>query len=213
VTGFVAEIKGMKATIDLSKLDRQIRERLEAAKRRYNQRQEVLKREIAAGVERSRRFARIADHLVQTIICPRVARLASFFENAELSGAAGVNRYHCVCQFRHTEQFPASTKLTLGVSHDARFEHLRVLYELEMLPLAFHVDGQSELSFPLGAVDEAGVAAWVEERIIAFVDTYLRLGNNAGSRLEVSLCDPAAALAFRPRRRPTVPCGAAAASS
>lgn len=180
----------MKATTDLSELDRQIRERLEAAERRNNHRQELLRRQIAEDVEHSRQFGRIADHVVQTVICPRVARLASYFENAELHPAAGANRYHCVCRFRHTGQFPASTKLALGVSHDAGFEHLRVLYELEILPILFRFEGRSELAFQIDAVDEALAATWVEERIVSFVDTYLRLGGEAGSREQIVLPAP-----------------------
>jgi hypothetical protein len=167
---------------DLNNLDRQIQERLEAVERHRKRRQQLLERQLAEDVERSRRFGKIADRVVQMVIRPRVARLVAHFENAELLPVDAVTRYHCVCRFRHTGQFPASTKLDVAVSHDARFEHLLVLYELEIFPIPFPFEGRSELAFQIGAVDEDLAAAWVEERIVSFVDTYLRLGGEEGSR-------------------------------
>lgn len=93
----------MNATTDLIKLDQQIRERLEAAERNDRRRLELLKHEIAEGVQRTRRFGRIAAHLVKRFTCPRFAQLATYSENAELSWAAGKNHYHSLCRFRHTE--------------------------------------------------------------------------------------------------------------
>jgi hypothetical protein len=146
-----------------------------------------LKRLVAEDLQRSRRFGKIADRLVQTVIRPRVARLSAYFANAEPLPADAVGRYQCVCRFRHTAQFPASTTLTLAVSHDARFGQLVMLYELEILPIPFRFEGQSQLPFRLDAVDEGLVAGWVEERIVSFVDTYLRLsGDDRGREPSVS---------------------------
>jgi YHS domain-containing protein len=50
-----------------------------------------------------------------------------------------------------------------------------VLADLEILPIFFPFEGRARLTLPLGRVDDDTVAAWVDERLVCFVRTYLRV--------------------------------------
>jgi len=73
-------------------------------------------RRLAEAERRWQAFGALADRLVQTIIRPRLERLAGYFENAHLLAPAESPRYRCVCHFRHTDRFPATTTLSLAVA-------------------------------------------------------------------------------------------------
>lgn len=160
---------------DLTGLDEQIRQRLAAAD---EAREHCRKRVEQHQVELERRyeeFGKTADRLLGTIIRPRLARLAAHFDNAELLPPEQSSRYHATCRFRHTDRFPATATLVLSASHDAHVEHLVASYHLEILPVFFQFEGRDEKAFPLAEVKEAELAAWVETKLLQFVDTYLGL--------------------------------------
>jgi len=63
----------------------------------------------------------------------------------------------------------------MAVSRDGQCETLLVLYDLEILPVFFQFQGSDQLTIPLEQFDEKKIADWVDQKIIDFVDTYLRL--------------------------------------
>jgi YHS domain-containing protein len=125
--------------------------------------------------ERARRYTALADHLMQDVIRPRLERLARRFDNARLLGPDEAGRHGCVCTFAHTPRYPATAKLELGVSRDGDFEHIYLLHNLSILPVFFQFAGQDRLAVPLDRIEERQVADWVEQKILDFLDTYIRL--------------------------------------
>src|SRR5262249_22634432 len=115
------------------------------------------------------------DHLVKDIILPRLENLARHFDNAELLCGDRTGRHQCVCSFRHTNRFPATAKLELAVTRDGSAENIWLLYDLSILPVFFQFEGQDRLTIPVDGVNEAKVAAWFDEKILRFLDDYLRL--------------------------------------
>lgn len=160
---------------ELNNLDRQIRERLAAAEQRRRECQAQVERHQLELDQRLQRFDQLAGQLIQTVILPRLHKLAEHFDNAELLPLEQVKRYQCICRFRHTERFPASTKLSLTVSHDGQIQRLIVSYDLEILPVFFQFDRHDEVAFPLEGVEEQRLAEWVDAKLLQFVDTYLQL--------------------------------------
>jgi YHS domain-containing protein len=80
-----------------------------------------------------------------------------------------------VCEFGLTDWFPAKARLELAVSTNGLAENLLVQYTLQIVPSLFSFSGESEILFPFDNVDEARLTAWVEERLVSFADTYLRV--------------------------------------
>jgi YHS domain-containing protein len=121
-----------------------------------------------------RRFGDIADRLLHYILCPRLEKLASYFDNAQLLKPDEADRrYTCLCLFRETPHFPATARLEVSLTHDEPVEHLLVMYRLELGPVYVPFQGQVQLVFPIDHVDEEELSRWVEDQIVDFVTAYL----------------------------------------
>jgi YHS domain-containing protein len=160
---------------DLNQLAQRIKEKLAGADQRKQIEQNHLQLRMSEYEQRHERYTGIADKLVQDVIRPRLKKLAEHFDNAEFPEHDPPARHSVVCCFQHTPRFPATAKLELSVSRDGQCETLLVRYDLEILPVFFQFEGHDQLSVPLNRVVDAQVAAWVEEKVLQFVDTYLRL--------------------------------------
>lgn len=160
---------------DLPEWEQKIQTQLAAAEQHKRAAQDHLQHQMTEAERRWKQFGMLADRLVQTIIRPRMEKLVTYFENGQFLPPEQPSRYHCVCQFQPTERFPAKVKLELSVTTDGQAEKLIVQEQLQILPVFFQFPSESEITFPLDGVDEGRLTAWVEERMIAFVDTYLRL--------------------------------------
>jgi YHS domain-containing protein len=171
-------------------LDIQIRARMQAAeeaKQRCRERVEQGRVEIEG---RFKKFGAIADGIVATIVRPRLQRLVSHFDNARLLPAEQSSRYHVVCRFTHTERFPATVTLELSVSHDERVERFITRYNLEIMPVFFQFERNDETAQPLEHVSDSEIAAWVDAKLLQFVDTYLRLEMADAYQQESLVTDP-----------------------
>jgi YHS domain-containing protein len=133
-------------------------------------------------------YTTVADRLIQEVIRPRVERLAGCFDNAHLPEEEG--RHSVVCRFERTARFPATATLELGVTRDGQANNVEVRYSLTILPAFFPYDQHAHLVQPLDVLDEARVAAWVEAKILGFVDVYLRLETLEPYQAENLVSDP-----------------------
>ena len=79
----------------------------------------------------------------------------------------------CLLHLNPTLRFPTTARFELIITRDAQCETLIVLSNFEILPIFFPFEGRARLTVPLGRVDDDRVAAWVEERLVSFVRTYL----------------------------------------
>jgi YHS domain-containing protein len=174
---------------DLGKLERWIKDKLAVTEQRRQLKENHLQQLMVDFERRHQKFVAAADRLVQTILRPTLEKLADCFQNAELECDSN-GRHHCVCTFHHTERFPAHVKLELAVSRDGQCETLMLLYDLEILPVFFQFQHDDRLSIPLDAVADVQVAAWVEEKIVEFVETYLRLETVDQYQTENMVLDP-----------------------
>jgi YHS domain-containing protein len=175
---------------DVPEWEQQVRMKLAAAAQRQRVVQDHLHQRMAESARRWQQFAPLADRLVQTILRPRLEKLAALFDNAAFLPPEKAGRYHCACEFRRTERFPATVKLELSVGTDGEADNLMARYDLQILPVLFRFQGQSEIAFPLDAVNEGRLTAWVEERLVAFVDTYLSLEGLEAYQQENLVTDP-----------------------
>jgi YHS domain-containing protein len=182
---------GPETMSGLENLDRRVRERLASAAEEKRLIQEHLRVRMAELDELHQSYNACADRLMREIVRPRVERVISHFENVELvEPEPSGSPFHCTCRLRHCDRFPATGELRLILSHDERIENLLVIYRLEILPIFFSFAGHDQVAFPLADTDEALVAAWVEDRLIGFVETYLRVGKADQYQAENLVVDP-----------------------
>ncbi|MFQ5733645.1 MAG: YHS domain-containing protein [Planctomycetaceae bacterium] len=182
---------------DLYALEQQIQQRLKSVEEKERSRKVQLQTKMAEIEKRHTRFETLADELMTDVIDSRMEKLAGFFDNAELLKRNEAGKHDCVCRFHHTARYPASVKLTLSVAHDAEIEDLVLVYDLEVLPIFFKFDGHDQAAFSLNDSNRERVADWVDEKILAFVDTYLRLEQSDQYQQNNLVTDPVCGMRFR----------------
>lgn len=117
--------------------------------------------------------AAVSQKLIGAIVIPRMMELASHFENARIEVLNVDADSNCICVFNHTPRFPATVKLSIALL-PADDRRLVANYDLTILPELMEFNRSNKMDFSLEG-DEKELAEWVEDRIVEFVDTYLRL--------------------------------------
>lgn len=136
---------------------------------------------------RYRQFEEAASRLVSDVIRPRLEVLTRLF-NAKLQCAE--HEYRCVAWLGYCLRFPATVKLELSVEADERIEKVILRYEVRILPAFVKYESHDKVVFTLEHVDADQAAAWVEERLLSFLDTYLRLDRGGQEVDELMATDP-----------------------
>lgn len=175
---------------DLPQLEQRIREKLSAAAEKRLDRQAEIAAEMQSREERLARFNGEAQRWMTSVVRPRMTALAACFENARLRGPDAARPLRCVCDFDRNAQFPATTSLELAIFPDTSLEMGVVAYGVEILPILFQFEKKDQLALPLDGSTEAQLAAWVDHKLIAFVDTYLQLGEVEHYQRDNLVVDP-----------------------
>ena len=68
--------------------------------------------------------------------------------------------------------------------------------DLDILPILMKFDSHAEIEFPIEAVDKEKLAAWMDDRIVSFVQTYLSLHENTYYLKGHLVDDPVARVRF-----------------
>jgi YHS domain-containing protein len=174
---------------DLNKLEQWIKDKLAVTEQRRRLKENHLQKLMVDFEQGHQQFVAAADRLVETVLGPALRKLTDCFGNAELECDSN-GRHHCVCTFHHSDRFPAHVKLELAVSRDGQCETLLLLYDVEILPVFFQFQHEDRLGMPLGSVSDEQAAAWVEKKIVEFVETYLRLETVDQYHTENMVLDP-----------------------
>lgn len=173
---------------DLERFSRQIEVRLAAARHEPNWQPAQTAEFMAKLAPRRRLFEEVAPRLVQVIIRPRVQAVASYFPNSAPDRTDRDDR--CAYWFGYCERFPADTKVEFAVEHDEQIANLIIHYELSIMPVFLNFDPHDKLTMPLDAVNDQAIADWVEAKLLAFLDTYLRLDRGEGDFENDVVIDP-----------------------
>jgi YHS domain-containing protein len=114
--------------------------------------------------------------------------LAGYFSNASIATNEPIGR--CSCWLGYCERFPASTKVSFAIEHDVRCETVLVCFEAAMMPLFIRMTEHDRLTTPLESARDEDVEAWVEERLLEFVDSYLSIDRGRDDFGEDMATDP-----------------------
>lgn len=151
---------------------------------------------------RLQEFEILAARIMAEIIRPRMERLASFFPDTTISKSD--DSFHCKSWFGSSGSSRVMAVLGLGIDHDARLERLEIVYELNVVPAFFAYDPHDKLVVDLiparieqpwrraggEQLDLQPIIAWVEDRLLHFVATYLRLQACSGPTEGETAVDP-----------------------
>jgi YHS domain-containing protein len=185
----------------LDELDRRLREQFAASEERRHTEHEQRRQRLRELEERLGRYTNLADRLVNEIIRPRVGRLAGYFENAHPFQDRN-SRHGCAYVFERTPRFPATATLEMGVTRDGQAQTLEVYHEMTVVPADGALPRPDRLVLPLADVDEARITAWVEEKVLAFLEAYLRLETADAEQAENLVTDPVCGMTLDKARAP-----------
>jgi YHS domain-containing protein len=173
----------------LDDLERRIKQRLAVSEEGRQLRENHLQHAMKQWEDRHSRYTAVADRLMQAVIRPRVEKLKDHFANASLPEARN-SRHTCHCEFANCPRFPATVGLEFGVTRDAEATTVLVQYDLEILPVFIRFEAHDQHCMTLEAVNEDEVTTWVEDKILGFVDTYLKLETADPYQSENMVTDP-----------------------
>jgi YHS domain-containing protein len=174
---------------DLTDLERKIKDKLSLSEERERLHRNHVQQQMTEAELRAKQYTTSADRLIQEVIHPRMEKLKSLFENARASETR-CSRHVCCLQFEHTPRFPATAFLEFGVSRDGEIKKVILQFEMEVLPAFTTFERKDELSMPLDEVDDQKAAAWVEAKVLQFVDSYLQLETLSPYQQENIVTDP-----------------------
>ena len=90
----------------------------------------------------------------------------------------------------------ARIRLRFAASIDRDVRKLLLDYDLEVIPVLMQFDSHKQAEWALEAIDREALAAWIDDRIVDFVKTYLSLHENEYYLKEHMVEDPVAGVRF-----------------
>lgn len=156
-----------------SPLAEKILHRFEQHRQELAEKQQQLDENMKELLEQKDRLAVGAKRRIEAVILPMMQELLQHFDNGKVEVQQSDDYFGCVCEFAHTPRFPATVRFGIALlpGNESRYA---VRSDLNILPVLMEYNRNSESLFPIDGDDET-LSAWVEERILEFVDIYLRL--------------------------------------
>lgn len=165
----------VKTMPDLDQLAKRIEEQLAEAQTGIDAEQKLAEERSGPLQARLEKYDRLAMQLFEHVVQPRLQKLAGYFGNAKLDRLDPAVGPQCSCRFQHTARFPASVQLVIGIYHDEEVQHLILWYKLEILPIFMKFEPHDQKALLLDDVEDGVVAEWVDDKLVTFVQTYLKL--------------------------------------
>lgn len=182
---------------DIGEFSEKIQRRLFQQAKEKAQRQLQVGAQMKELLEKREKFNEVAHRTLTSVVIPRVQELQRNFENAKIKDPAEVEGYRCVCGFSPTERFPASVTLDIALSPSGFYEKLDIYYGLEILPALMEFKQYDWNTFNLGSPSfEEEIGRWVEEKILDFIETYLKLETHPSYHEENYVTDPVCDMRF-----------------
>lgn len=160
-------------------VQKQIASFQKAAEQEYSARQQRYQQQYLPAVQR----------LVE-VLKPRLQVLVDKFQD-KVHVTPVVSEHQHQVTFRFSVPV-ARIELTFRVSHDADVKHLVFDQDLDVLPILMQFDKHASLTVPLDKIDEAKVCQWFDDRIVAFVKTFLAIHQNRYYQKDILVTDPVA---------------------
>lgn len=171
-------------------------ERLEQHQKEKHQAQTQNEDKMKNLAEKRDQFNTDALQILRTIVYPKMQELVRRFDNAKLSDIDARVGLHCVCHFSHTALFPATVKLDVSISAGENYDSYIVNYDLEILPILMAYKPHYEANFPTEKSSKEKLDHWVQEKMLEFVSTYLKLEVDPHYQSDNMVVDPVCGMSF-----------------
>lgn len=172
----------------LAQFRMRLEERVHSSRQEPNWRPADITAEMQQFQGRKLRFDQVAPQLVTEVVRPRLAQLALLFKNASVGDDPSNDR--ASCWFGYCERFPSSAKIEFAIFPDAPMENLVVRLEASIFPSYQRFEPHDKLLVSLVKPDEAQVVQWVEDRLLEFLEAYLRIDRGIEELEDEVVTDP-----------------------
>lgn len=143
---------------------------------------------MAALRSRRQQFHEAARSLIATVIKPRLEAMAELLPSARTMTDEQACRSWC--WFASSDRLPVTAKVEFAVEHDDSIERMFVRYEACLIPVFVRFQPHDKLTVRLSEIHPEQIAAWIEEQILEFLETYLHHDRGQDDLEEDILTDP-----------------------
>jgi hypothetical protein len=158
-----------------STLAQRIKAEFDASARRVKQSKEAQSKGVKAREGRMAKFTEVCESL-HPLIQLRIDDIAKAFgEQVKITPTVTPAERMAKVVFM-TDL--ANVTLTVRMAPDHDFTKLVMEYDLLITPMCFEYDRHSRLEMPLDKVDRNAVTAWLDDRIVSCVKSYMALQDN-----------------------------------
>ena len=158
--------------------------------------QKAQAQQVQAHQERERRYEKLAKVFDQLreVWKPRLELLTKKFgDHVQVTPRILPSTREATFEFQSKL---ARIKLKFGATTDRDVTKVILTYDLDIIPVMMRFESHAETEFPLDAVDAEAVGRWVDDRVVAFVKTYLALHENDAYLQDQMVEDPVAGVRF-----------------
>lgn len=138
--------------------------------------------------QRRERFNALANRIYREILEPRLRLLEEYFDDCRYEPSKTPTCGKVI--FNRDRRYAASFELEMGVSCDSQVNDLSVVHRLNIIPILMQFRSRDHLACPLEEVDQSRLTAFIDDRIVETVETYLDLQRHPKYRREKMVTDP-----------------------
>jgi len=153
--------------------------KLEAVKAEFAKSVDKLKTSAAADAKdldkRYQQYEKVRIELAEKVIKPRLDELVAQIPGVKHDLKKDIDGANLILSFPRTQERSALVEIILSISHDDAFKQVLFGYELRIIPVFMEFEKFSKLTLPLDGLKSDLVAAWLDERLLSFMKTYLNM--------------------------------------
>ena len=120
------------------------------------------------------RFEPLATKWMDELVEPRFRILAALFPNSTPPVRMEPG-YSVALPFRQTEDFPVDARVEARIALDIGGARIRTTFEASIIPILMDYERVASIEYGLEAPDTVAVGVFLDERILRFVQDYLRV--------------------------------------
>lgn len=156
-----------------------LKSKLESVKVEFDQSIEKLRTEAASNAreleQRFKQYEQVRAEIAEKVLKPRLEELAAQIPGMQHELQRDIDGGRLILRFPRTPERAALIEVDLSIAHDDAFKKVLFTYELRIIPVFMEFDKFSQFSQPLDNLQLSAVADWLDERLLAFMRTYLNM--------------------------------------
>lgn len=158
---------------ELKEFAREIERRLEEAEERRRREGGKLADAMRPRDETRLAFERVAEVVHSAIVRPRCEELTRRFAEVTVEHLVTPGGMYTLCVFHPTDRFPATAVVCVGIALDEERAGSVLSCSVEFTPALVEYEPADTIAVPLEATPWGEVAAWLEAKLLRFVESYL----------------------------------------